>query len=150
DEEPSWIIDQLQRNLNIKLTLDHPEYAIGYDRFQKSDFGISYGVYARSYSDPDDYLYARYHTGAARNYSGCSQPQLDSMLEQQRTIKDPDQRNALIKQIDVYFMSNVVCSITMPSTTDWFPWWPMVKNFTPHISFGGGDLTSAWLDSSSQ
>jgi hypothetical protein len=34
----------------------------------------------------------------------------------------------------------------MPSTTDWFPWWPNVKNFTPHISFGGGDLTSAWLE----
>ena len=81
-------------------------------------------MYARSYSDPDDYLYARYHTGAARNYSGCSDPTLDSMLEQQRTISDPDQRNALIKQIDVYFMTDVVCSITMPSTTDWFPWWP--------------------------
>lgn len=146
DEQPSWIVDQLQRNLNIKLTLDHPEYSIGYDRFQKSDFGISYGVYARSYSDPDDYLYARYHTGAARNYSNCSDSTLDSMLEQQRTVADPDQRNALIKQIDTYFMTSVVCSITMPSTTDWFPWWPNVKNFTPHISFGGGDLTGAWLD----
>jgi peptide/nickel transport system substrate-binding protein len=146
DEQPAWIADQLKRNLNIALVLDHPEYAIGYDRFQKSDFGISYGVYARSYSDPDDYLYARYRTGAARNYSNCSDPELDQMLDRQRTLVDTAQRNALIKDIDRYFMANVVCSITMPSTTDWFPWWPNVKNFTPHISFGGGDLTSAWLE----
>jgi peptide/nickel transport system substrate-binding protein len=36
DEQPAWIADQLKRNLNIALVLDHPEYAIGYDRFRRA------------------------------------------------------------------------------------------------------------------
>jgi hypothetical protein len=66
------------------------------------------------------------------------------MLDQRRTLVDTAQRNALIKDIDRYFMANLVCSITMPSTTDWLPWWPNVKNFIAHISFGGGNQPSAW------
>ncbi len=145
-DQAVFIADQLKRTLNISLQIDNPEYAIGWDRFQKSDFSLSWGVYARSYPDPDDYLYARYHTGAGRNYSNCSDPKLDQLLDQQRLITDTAQRAAAIKDIDRYFITDVVCAIVMPSTTDYWPSWSFVKNFNPHISFGGGDLTNVWLD----
>jgi oligopeptide transport system substrate-binding protein len=145
-DQVALLADMLKRTLNIALTLDIPEYAIGYDRFQKSDFTIAYGVYARSYPDPDDYLHARYRTGASRNYGSCSDPKLDQMLDEQRSITAQAKRNALIEQIDHYFVTDVICAIQMPSTTDYWPYWPFVKGFSQHISFGGPEFANTWLD----
>ncbi|MCX6023769.1 MAG: ABC transporter substrate-binding protein, partial [Chloroflexi bacterium] len=114
-EQAAVIADQLKRNAGITMAMDMPEYGVWYDRFNKSDFGVTLGVYARSYPDPDDYLYARYHVNGSRNYGKCDDPKLNGLLEQQRTATDETKRKAQVRDIQSYYLTDVVCSVIFPS-----------------------------------
>lgn len=60
-------------------------------------------VYAgTNYVDPDNYLYASYHSSQAGSWSAASHysnPQVDDLLVQARTTTDPTQRKALYDQV---------------------------------------------------
>lgn len=50
--------------------------------------------------DPDDWLYARFHTGEQWNTTGYSNAQVDELLEQGRAITDQAQRKELYNQAE--------------------------------------------------
>lgn len=60
-------------------------------------------VYAgTNYVDPDNYLYASYHSSQAGSWSAASHysnPQVDDLLIQARSNTDPTQRKALYDQV---------------------------------------------------
>lgn len=51
-------------------------------------------------ADPDDWLYARFHTGEQWNTTGYSNAQVDELLEQGRALTDQAQRKELYNQAE--------------------------------------------------
>ncbi len=49
--------------------------------------------------DPDGYIYPYFHMGAERNYGGYSNPKLEPLMRQARSITNHDQRRSLYVQI---------------------------------------------------
>jgi peptide/nickel transport system substrate-binding protein len=49
--------------------------------------------------DPDDYFYAQHHTGEVFNFTGYSNPEVDSLLDQGRQATDPEKRFEIYKQV---------------------------------------------------
>jgi peptide/nickel transport system substrate-binding protein len=50
--------------------------------------------------DPDDWVYARFHTGEKWNTTGYSNPEVDKLLEQGRVTTDQAERKKLYNQAD--------------------------------------------------
>ena len=55
--------------------------------------------------DPDDWMYARFHTGEKWNTTGYSNPQVDQLLEQGRATTDQTKRKSLYNQADQLIVS---------------------------------------------
>ncbi len=50
--------------------------------------------------DPDDYFYAQHHTGEVFNFTGYSNPSVDELLDEGRTISDFDARYDIYEQVN--------------------------------------------------
>jgi peptide/nickel transport system substrate-binding protein len=62
--------------------------------------------HAPSGYDPDPWLSATYQTGGSRNYGKMTDPQLDQMIDKQRTIFDEKQRKQAIREILLYLIDH--------------------------------------------
>jgi peptide/nickel transport system substrate-binding protein len=51
--------------------------------------------------DPDEWLYAHFHTGEQWNFYAYSNPRVDELLEQGRTTADPDERKAIYDEVQM-------------------------------------------------
>ncbi|HTE86610.1 MAG TPA: ABC transporter substrate-binding protein [Dehalococcoidia bacterium] len=56
--------------------------------------------------DPDAYFTSTFKTGGGRNYGKMSDPVLDKMFEQQRTIFDEKQRKQAVRDIIIYMIDH--------------------------------------------
>jgi ABC-type transport system substrate-binding protein len=56
-------------------------------------------------SDPDSYFSSTYQTGGGRNYGKMSDPKLDQMFAQQRTMFDDKQRKQAVRDI-IFYMAD--------------------------------------------
>ncbi len=74
---------------------------------------FTYGFFGHSAGmvDPDIWLSSTYRTGGSLNFARFSDPQADTMIDQQRTIFDETQRKAVVKQIVNYFIDHGVSTI---------------------------------------
>ena len=45
-------------------------------------------------------FYENFHTGAARNYTGYSDPEFDKLVDQQSMEADPEKRKQIVWQIE--------------------------------------------------
>ena len=50
--------------------------------------------------DPDDYFYAQHHTGEVFNFTGYSNPSVDELLDEGRTLSDFDARYDIYEQVN--------------------------------------------------
>jgi peptide/nickel transport system substrate-binding protein len=55
--------------------------------------------------DPDDWLYARFHTGEQWNTTGYSNPEVDRLLEEGRALTDESQRREIYNQAEELIVS---------------------------------------------
>jgi peptide/nickel transport system substrate-binding protein len=69
--------------------------------FTYATLGISAGM-----ADPDVWLSTAYRTGASQNFMGLSDPNLDAMIDKQRTMFDEAQRTAAVKDIVRYMIDH--------------------------------------------
>lgn len=89
--------DQLAR-AGIQVNLQKLDYAAWTPRLLQKDYQFT--VTGNGYRDnPDEYLYALFYTGASRNDTGYSNPELDKLLEQQRTTTEESARREIIVEI---------------------------------------------------
>lgn len=94
--------------------------------------------------DPDGNIYAFFITGSANNFSGYSNPQVDTLLDAARILTTPDQRRRAYA--DVMNVVNDDLSLI-------FLWWPKehkllgpkLQGFV-HISDGMMRFRHAWLN----
>jgi ABC-type transport system substrate-binding protein len=65
----------------------------------RGEFEVSGPVARGSFYDPDQFLTQNYHSKGSSNFSRWGDPQIDEMIDRQRTIFDPAQRKTLVKDI---------------------------------------------------
>jgi peptide/nickel transport system substrate-binding protein len=103
--------------------------------------GFSVGI-----PEPDIWLSSVYRSGASLNYQGYSDPQLDAMIDKQRTIFDDKQRKAAVRDIVLYMIDR---SPTTIGANRFFLYavTPPVQNHRPEYFLNGRQYESVWLNS---
>jgi len=74
--------------------------------------------------DPDDYFYAQHHTGEVFNFTGYSNSEVDTLLDQGRQETDPEKRFAIYKQVqDLVINDAPYIYLYVPNVVQaWHPW----------------------------
>lgn len=140
-----WVAEDL-RNIGINVELEIVEYAAYFsERWPNVDYdmGIGYQTY---FQEPDEWLRTQLHTDGARNWYNISDPELDKMLDEQRTILDLEERKEFVYEIQRYVLENLVNPIPLTTYYTKTPRQPYVRGSYPHASYGYGYLKDVWLD----
>jgi len=129
--------------VDVQLKLD-PAAAVDSVRTSRSftyaTLGISAGM-----ADPDVWLSTAYRTGASQNFMGFSDPKLDTMIDQQRSLFDDTQRHAAVKQIVIYMLDN--CPSALPVNRYFLQAaQSKVQNHRPEYFLNGSQYGSVWLN----
>jgi peptide/nickel transport system substrate-binding protein len=103
--------------------------------------GIMCVLASSNYLDPDNYLWAQYHSSQAGSWSAASwfqNEELDALLEQGRSTVDPDKRKAIYDDVQAMLVENAT-EIWMYSETPNDAW---VKELGEDVTplGGGGDI----------
>jgi peptide/nickel transport system substrate-binding protein len=140
------LVQQYLKEAGIEVELKQQEYgAYMATTFAGKYEGMAIGPIAIAW-EPDSALYAMYVPEHPRNSSHVNDPQLLTMLKEQRHTKDLEKRKKLIFDIQrhiaeqQYYVFTVALSYACT-------WQPYVKNYAPNLSFDYGGRTAAlWLD----
>lgn len=140
-----WVAEDL-RNIGINVEIEIVEYAAYFsERWPNVDYdmGIGYQTY---FQEPDEWLRTQLHTNGSRNWYNISDPKLDKMLDEQRTILDVEERKQYVYEIQRYVLENLMNPIPLTSYYTRTPRQPYVRDSYPHASYGYGYLKDVWLD----
>jgi peptide/nickel transport system substrate-binding protein len=101
-----WIVEDLaQVGINAQIeVVDYATY-IG-QRWANVEYDVAVGLQT-PFQEPDEWLYAQYHTDGSRNWWNISDPELDAMVEEQRTILDEDERIAQVQDTQRWMLENL-------------------------------------------
>lgn len=140
-----WIAEDLKA-IGIQAKLDVVEYA-NYvtNRWPKLQYDMAVGLQT-PFLEPDEWLRAQLRTGASRNWYGISDPELDAMLDEQRTIIDEEERVDLVHEIQTYVATDLMNPIPLWSQTTRTPRQPFVKGWNPIGSYGYPWMEDVWID----
>jgi peptide/nickel transport system substrate-binding protein len=94
------MVQEQLRQINVEATVAPQEWGTYIDTVvtQKNFEGAIIGWIGTI--DPDDWLYARFHTGEQWNTTGYSNAEVDELLEQGRASTDQAQRKELYNQAE--------------------------------------------------
>lgn len=90
----------LQQNLaevGINVSITTPEFAEWLDRQGAGDFD-AFNLSWIALTDANDYFYAQHRTGEIFNFTGYSNPEFDTLVDEGRTTSDFDERYAIYEQ----------------------------------------------------
>jgi ABC-type transport system substrate-binding protein len=105
--------------------------------------------YDNGWIDLDDWLYPYFHTGGTKNSFLRSDPNLDTMLDQQRGEFDYQARRKIGLDAQKYLLDKVLCRLDYSAPVNRFVDWDYVKNQVIATWFGHNYLyANTWLDQS--
>ena len=98
NEQTAVILQQQMQKAGLKVRLDKKEYAAWVPLTINLDYQMT--VTGAGFRDnPDEYLYAPFHSKSSRNSTGYSNPEMDSLMERQRTQLNNAERKETILTI---------------------------------------------------
>ena len=140
-----YVQDQAKA-IGIDMTLDVQETASAYDRLNTRNFDIVPWAHGYAVDDPDALFGEFYITGAARNYSEISTPEIDSLYEQQTVELDAERRLDLARQLEIAALGQYGKIITSWGATRELRW-AYVKGKIKHASgYNNKRGEDIWLD----
>ncbi len=74
--------------------------------------------YTSSYNDADEWLFSYFHSKSTSNQEHLNDPQLDAMIDKQRTLTNDDERLKAVRDIQLYIAGKMYA----PSTAGSFNW----------------------------
>ena len=102
---PAWrnpavlMISQL-KEIYIDGELDLVDTALWYPKMARRDYTVGAVPMESGVDDPDQMYYENYVCGAARNYTGYCNPDLDKLVNQQSMEANPEKRKQIVWQIE--------------------------------------------------
>lgn len=149
---PQYVLDTgnaqvLQRQLQaigVDLKLESVEWGNLLAAWTKSDFEMLNLLMLGTY-DPDGYAWGRFHSKSPANYAKISDPDLDVLLDKQRTTVDRAARKTVLndtqrKIVDLVPMLFYYCYYV------WGIYRPYVKGVTPMSNSSAPYTMNVWLD----
>jgi peptide/nickel transport system substrate-binding protein len=140
------LIDQL-RAIYIDGELDAIETANWLPKLVRKDYAVGLSIIGNGVDDPDQNFYERYACGAAGNFTGYCNPELDKMIAAQSAEKDQDKRKRLVWEIERTLAKDASRPIIYYSRTATC-WWPYVKGLTmmSNSIYNGWRFEDVWLE----
>ena len=98
---PSWrnpavLLNSQLKEIWIDTELEIIDTAQWYPKINRKDFTIGAVPIEAGVDDPDMMFYENFYSGALRNYSGISDPELDKMIDRQSMEANPEKRKQLV------------------------------------------------------
>ena len=131
-----------QGNITLKLL---PLQDADESKRQKSgDFQLDLYPNSIKAGDPDGPLFPVYYSKSGSNYGHVKDPQLDTMLEDQRREMDPAKRKQLVRKV-VQYISETPWGIGLYDNPEHWAWHPYVNDFAPNFAQLTQHYTQSWL-----
>lgn len=131
--------------IGIDVEIEVLEQGIYVDRWLAADFDAWAGLNSGS-PDPDFLLFRYWHSTGNLNYvPGWSDPEIDGLLENGKTVVDSEERKAIYQEVE----AKLVEAAPWIWTYVGFEYWPMqsyVQGFTPMSDGSIIYLRDVWLD----
>jgi peptide/nickel transport system substrate-binding protein len=140
------LIDQL-KEIYIDGELEPVDTVNWYPKVMRKDYTVGLNITETGVDDPDVLYYENYVCGAARNYTGYCNPEVDKLVDRQSMESDPVQRKQLVWEIEkklvedearpiIYFPRGATCRQ------------PQVKGLTIMVNsiYNGSRDEDLWLD----
>ena len=126
--------------------LEAARAAVGLPVLRK-DFTIGAVPIETGVDDPDQMFYENFYTGAARNYSGYSDPEFDKLVDQQSQEVDPVKRKKLVQDAD-YLLQKGLGRPVVYHVRAATCWQPQLKGITMMVNsqYNGWRMEDWWLD----
>jgi peptide/nickel transport system substrate-binding protein len=98
--QPAVLLNSQLKDIWIETELEIVDTTQWYPKIMRKDFTIGAVPVETGVDDPDQMFYENFYTGAARNYSGFSDPEFDKMVDQQSLEPNPEKRKQIVWQIE--------------------------------------------------
>ena len=98
--DPAVVMISQLKEIGIDAELDLVDTALWYPKMARKDFTVGMVPIESGVDDPDQMFYESFYTGAARNYAGYSDPDLDKLIDQQSMTADPAKRKEIVWKIE--------------------------------------------------
>ena len=99
--DPAVIMISQLKEIGIDGELELVDTALWYPKMVRKDFAVGMVPIESGVDDPDQMFYENFYTGAARNYAGYSDPEVDKLIDRQSmTAADPEKRKELVWEIE--------------------------------------------------
>jgi peptide/nickel transport system substrate-binding protein len=134
------------KDVGIDVKLNTMEYGAYIARvLSHKHESMGFGPYT-PFLEPDNFLFAQYHPGEARNVSIVNDPVATDMLVRQRRTLIPAKRREIIFDIQRYLATQQYY-VLLPSGVSIAVWDGALKSYAPNLGYDlGGRLMAAWLD----
>ena len=146
--QTEWLVEDLKA-VGINVELELLDYATYFgSRWPDVEYDLQFGPQT-PFLEPDEWLRGQMGTGQGRNWYNLSDPELDSLLDEQLGILDPEARAEKVREIQRYALENVMNPIPVWTYFTQWNYAPEFKNFFRHASYGYNGLEATWLEPSS-
>ena len=143
--QAQWVQQDL-KEIGVNATLNIIDYATYFSTFGAKDYDIGWGL-STAFLTADEWLQALYVTNGPRNWFNTSDPKLDKMIADQRSILDKDKRNDKLQEINKYILENVLTPFMGILYSGLLTQQPWVHNLYLHPAYGRAYMADVWLDS---
>jgi len=140
------VIDQLKQ-IYMDGELETVDTVNWYPKVMRKDYTVGMNVTESEVDDPDVLYYENYACGAARNYTGYCNAEVDKLIDQQSIETDVGTRKQLVWQIERKLIEDDARPIIF------FPrgaqcWQPQLKGLTimANSIYNGSRFEDLWLD----
>ena len=99
------VVQAMARDAGFDVKIQATEFATSINLGDKGDFE-AYVLAWSGRADPDGNLYSFYACKQPLNYSGYCVPEVDDLLNQSRTARDPAERKKVYEQIATRVVAN--------------------------------------------
>jgi peptide/nickel transport system substrate-binding protein len=118
-----------------------------YPMLMRKDYKVAVNVTETAVDDPDVAFYENYVCGAARNYTGYCNAEVDKLIDQQSVETDAGRRRQIVWQIEKYLTEDGGRPIIFHPRSATCSY-PQVKGITVGVNspYNLWRMEDAWLD----
>ncbi len=92
--------DQLEKNLGVVVELDGVPFAEHLQKRDRGDFDLARAAWSTDYPSPDGFVTPLLGTGNEDNDGKYSNPEVDTLLKRQKTLRSDSEREKVIEDIE--------------------------------------------------
>ena len=145
--DPAVLLTGQLKEIYIDSELEMVDTTNWFPKVLRKDFTVGMVVSENGLDDPDQNFYENYACGAARNYGGYCNPEVDALIDRQSLETDLEKRRRLVWDIERKLIEDDVRPVLFHprGAVCNQPW---VKGMTQMVNgiYNGSRFEDVWLD----